>query len=579
MRGNSVRLGFTHPFPELFLLMIITTSLLLLATPIAAQTVGGAFQEDFYFHGSSGQQLGFSVAIAGDTNGDGHDDLLVGARSSDPGGLTDAGSVMLYSGRFGTLLHQWDGTATSELLGSSVAGVGDLNGDGFADVMMGAAGASPGGLAGAGSVYVYSGLDGSLIMQLDGAVAGDGFGHSCAAVGDINADTTGDLIIGAPFTAPGGNSWAGTASVYSGADGSLLHEWHGSAALDSLGWSVAGAGDLNNDGTADLITGAPLASPGGVARAGSVFAYSGTTGALLHQWDGAASDDRLGRGVDGAGDLDADGFDDVVIGASAASPGGLSNAGSAFVYSGNTGALLLQWDGDDAGGSLGEAVAGAGDVNLDGTPDVLVGAPFADANGKTGNGSVFTYSGVDGSLLHREDGAGDFFQFGGALDGGGNVSPNGYADHIVGIRGQGSGGGAAGVYGFHPFLAASADTLSASGVNLIALEFDFGQHLGYSDYRLLVSASDASTFHFGVEIPLLLDGRVLRSYYGDYFALLHSGLQGTLSSDGKAVGTIGVMPNTLTPFVGRTFYMAAIVDSAFGLPGASSIALPITITP
>lgn len=555
--------------------MIITTSLLLLATPISAQTVGGAFQEDFYFHGSSGQQLGFSVAIAGDTNGDGHDDLLVGARFSDPGGLTGAGSVMLYSGFHGGLLRQWDGDAAGDLLGSSVAGVGDLNGDGLADVMMGATGASPGGVTGAGSVYVYSGLDGSLILQLDGASAGDNFGHSCAAAGDIDGDTLGDLVIGAPFTL----GWVGTASVYSGADGSLLHEWHGSSPLDSLGWSVAGAGDLDNDGTPDLITGAPLASPSGLARAGTVFAYSGTTGALLHQWDGAASEDRLGRAVDGVGDLDADGFDDVVIGASGTSPGGIPDAGSAFAYSGNTGALMMQWHGDDAGGALGEAVAGAGDVNLDGTPDVLVGAPFTDANGGTVNGSVFTYSGVDGSLLNRRDGSADFSQFGGALDGGGNVSPNGYADHIVGARGQGSGGGAAGVYGFNPFLHASAETLSASGANLIALDFDFGDFHGGSDYRLLVSGSDASTFHFGVEIPLLLDGRVLRSYYGDYFSLLHSGLQGTLNHLGKAVGTIGVMPNTLTPFVGRTFYMAAIVDSPFSLPQASSIALPITITP
>lgn len=562
--------------------MIITTSLLLFAAPLSAQTIGGAFQENFHFHGSPGQQLGYSVAIAGDTNGDGHDDLLIGSRFNDPGGLIDAGSVMLYSGRHGALLHQWDGADSSDLLGSSVAGVGDLNGDGFADVLMGASGASPGGMASAGSVYVYSGVDGSFLMQIDGAAAGDGFGHSCAATGDINADTTGDFIIGAPFTAPGGMSWAGTASVYSGADGSLIHEWHGGAALDSLGWSVAGAGDLNNDGTADLITGAPLASPGGVARAGSVFAYSGSTGALLHQWDGVATEDRIGRGVDGVGDLDADGFDDVVIGASVASPSGLLSAGSAFVYSGNTGALLLQWDGADAGGNLGEAVAAAGDVNLDGVPDVLVGAPHTDANGLTGNGSVFTYSGVDGSLLHRVDGSRDFNQFGGALDGNGNVSPNGFADHIVGIHNSsnyGLGSGAAAVYGFNPFLAASSDTLSASGTSLVALEFDFDVFMAHEEYRLIISASSVGSFHHGVEIPLDLDGRVLRSYFGDYFSLLHSGLSGNLDGDGRAVGSIGVMPGTMTPFLGRTFYMAAVANRPSQLPSASSIALPMTIVP
>jgi hypothetical protein len=132
------------------------------------------------------------------------------------------------------------------------------------------------------------------------------------------------------------------------------------------------------------------------------------------------------------GDLDSDGTGDLAVGAPAASPGGLNSAGTAFVFSGLTSAVLFQWNGSTSLASLGDAIASAGDLNQDGIPDILVGAPFGSEGGFTNNGSVSAFSGSDGSVIYHLMGDHDFARFGTALDGGGNITPNGFADFIVG---------------------------------------------------------------------------------------------------------------------------------------------------
>ena len=151
-------------------------------------------------------------------------------------------------------LHQWDGQGFIDRLGSSVSNAGDVNGDGFADVIAGAYGADPGGLADAGSAYVYSGADGSLLYQWDGGAAVDLFGLSVSGAGDINGDGFADLIVGAFAADPGGLASAGSAYAYSGVDGSLLYQWDGGAGLDFFGTSVSDAGDVNGDGSAEAQT-------------------------------------------------------------------------------------------------------------------------------------------------------------------------------------------------------------------------------------------------------------------------------------------------------------------------------------
>ena len=381
---------------------------------------------------AAGNYFGISVASAGDVNGDGKADFIVGAPYATPDTLGNAGAAYLYSGANGILLFQKNGETVSAQKGSSVASAGDVNADGKADFIVGAMYDSPDSISDAGSAYVYSGVDGSLLYQRNGSAAGDNLGVSVASAGDANGDGRDDFIIGAYRTDPGGFLNAGSAYLYSGADGSLLYQKDGIAAGDQLGICVASAGDVNGDGQADFIIGAVTADPGGRADAGSAYLYSGADGSLLYQKDGIAAGDRLGRSVDLARDVNGDGRGDFIVGAFRADPGGRINAGSAYVYSGFDGSLLYQKDGDSAGDQLGFPVASAGDVDGDGKADFILGIPNADPNGNPEAGSIYLYSGADGSLLYQKDGdsSGDFLGVSAASAG--DVNGDGKADIIMG---------------------------------------------------------------------------------------------------------------------------------------------------
>jgi len=238
--------------------------------------------------------------------------------------------------------------------------------------------------------YEDASAQGFVLQQKDGVVADDHLGRSLASVGDVNGDGRTDYIVGAYNAGPRdiNGAGAGAAFVYSGATGAVLYEKHGAAAGDQFGFSVAGAGDVDGDGRPDFVIGAHAAGFG----AGAAFVYSGATGALLYQKSGGAPGDLLGYSVGSAGDVNGDGRADFIVGANAADPGGRSAAGSAYVYSGATGGLLLRRDGAAAGDQLGISVAPAGDANGDGKFDVIVGAGGASPGGNLGAGSAYVLS-------------------------------------------------------------------------------------------------------------------------------------------------------------------------------------------
>ena len=296
--------------------------------------------------------------VTGDVKGDGVPDFIVGAYRTDPGGKTDAGSAYVYSGANGILLYQKHGESTGDNFGTSVGMAGDVNGDGRADFIVGAFGTDPGGKSGAGSAYIYSGFNGNLLYKRHGAATGDALGDSVSTAGDVNGDGRADFIVGAPFVTTGGKSTAGSAYVYSGADGSLLYQKEGGAAGDNLGISVATAGDANGDGTGDFIVGAYTADPGGKESAGSAYVYSGANGVLLHQKDGASTGDILGYSVSTAGDVNGDGEADFIVGAPSTSIGGNDYAGSAYIYSGANGVVIHQKDGGAEVDNFGISVGG-----------------------------------------------------------------------------------------------------------------------------------------------------------------------------------------------------------------------------
>jgi len=378
--------------------------------------------------------LGISVAGTGDVDGDGKTDFIVGALYADPGGLAEAGSAFVYSGATGALIFQKNGAAIGDALGHTVAGTGDVNGDRRADFIISAPGADPGGLSHAGSAFVYSGADGSLLYQKDGVAVGDELGLSVAGAGDVSGDGKADFIIGAPYADPDGLPLSGTAFVYSGGDGSLLFQKKGAASFDVLGIRVAGVGDINKDKRSDFIIGAPGADPNGLNAAGSVFVYSGLDGSLLFQKNGAAVGDQLGYAVAGSGDVNRDAKADFIVGAPTASPNGFAQAGSVFVYSGADGSLLFQKNGA-AGEGMGTSIALVEDISNDGKSEFIIGAARASPSGLDAAGSVFVYSGANGSLLFRMNGttAGD--NLGVSVAGLGDVNGDKKGDFIAGAHG------------------------------------------------------------------------------------------------------------------------------------------------
>jgi hypothetical protein len=260
---------------------------------------------------------GTSVASIGDFNGDGFDDWIAGALGNDAGGL-DAGRAYIYFGRPSpdtTADMILTGQAAGDEFGAAVAGAGDVNGDGFDDVIVGA---SRNDLAGAnaGSAFVYYGgsiPNATADLVLIGAAPGDRCGYSVAGAGDINGDGFDDMIVGAIANDAGGTD-AGRAYVYFGgmfpnATADLVLT--GAAAFDAFGTSVARAGDFNADGFDDVIVGAPFS--GGTGRA---FVYLGAnvpeaTADLTLL--GEAANDVFGFSVGGGGDVNGDGFDDLIV--------------------------------------------------------------------------------------------------------------------------------------------------------------------------------------------------------------------------------------------------------------------------
>jgi len=372
-------------------------------------------------------RLGYTVSGAGDVDNDGYDDLIIGAPYNDAGG-DRAGRAYVQSGKTGSLLWSLTGEAERDYFGSAVSGAGDVDNDGYDDFIVGAHGNGAEGWM-TGKAYVYSGLTGGLLWAFTGEETENYFGWSVSGAGDVDNDGYDDLIVGAYGNEEGG--WlAGKAYVYSGQTGGLLWTFTGTT-NDALGASVSGAGDVDNDGYADVIVGAPTAA----TFDGRAYVYSGQTGATLHTFTGEAEWEYFGWSVSGAGDVNDDGYDDLIVGAYENDAGG-TEAGRAYVYCGQTGDLLRTFTGEAAGDSLGYSVSGADDVNDDGYDDLIVGAHGA-AGGK---GRAQIYSGQSGNLLQAFTGEATDDRFGKSVSGAGDVNNDGMPDVIVGAESHDAGG-------------------------------------------------------------------------------------------------------------------------------------------
>jgi len=240
-----------------------------------------------------------------------------------------------------------------------------------------------------GSARVLSGANGSILHTFNGDSASDYFGISVSAAGDINNDGFDDVIVGA-YGDDNNGSASGSARVLSGANGAILYAFNGGSANDFFGYSVSAAGDVNKDGYDDLIVGAYVTDNNGV-DSGSARVLSGVNGSILYTFYGDAANDQFGFSVHRAGDVNQDGYDDVIVGAYVDDNNG-SDSGSTRVFSGANGSIIYAFNGDNTSDYFGYSVSAAGDVNNDGYDDVIVGA-YGDDNNGTMSGSARVFSG------------------------------------------------------------------------------------------------------------------------------------------------------------------------------------------
>ena len=306
---------------------------------------------------SANDQFGWIARNIGDVDGDGVPDVVTSAPTSHAGG-ENAGRIYVYSTKTGRQLWTADGHANDQL-GTGVEAAGDTNGDGIPDVIASA----PGG----GYANVYSGRDGRVLLTLRAEKAQDQFGQHASGVGDVNRDGFADVIVGAPNNGAGGEG-AGRAYVYSGKDGSLLLTLTGEKAGDNFGSAVAGYSDKRH---VVLLVGAPGAGP---RQTGRTYVYDGLSNKPKFVIDSDETGAALGAMfLSVPGDVDGDGFPDVYASDWTNRAKGPST-GRVYVHSGKDGHRLLTLTGETAGEGFGTSPSVAGDVDGDGHADLIVGA-------------------------------------------------------------------------------------------------------------------------------------------------------------------------------------------------------------
>ncbi len=449
-------------------------------------------------------RFGISVGTAGDVNGDGFDDVIVGAHYNDAGGA-EAGRAYVYFGGPGAdAVADWilTGEAAADYFGLSVGTAGDVNGDGYDDVVVGAYGNDAGG-SGAGRAYVFFGgtsPDTVADMTLTGAAASDAFGYAVGTAGDVNHDGYDDVIVGAHYNDAGGTN-AGRAYVFFGGPSpDATADWTltGVAAGDYFGWAVGTAGDVNGDGYDDVIVGAPENDAGGTTAGMASIFYGAVSPDAVPDvtMKGTAAGDYFGRAVGAAGDVNGDGYADVLVGAPNNDAGG-TNAGRAYLFYGAASSVAggLVFTGAAGADYFGSALGTAGDVNGDGYADVVVGAYWNDAGG-TNAGRAYVYYGgwrADNTADMILTGRSANDQFGQAVGTAGDVNGDGFADVIVGASmndGAGTDAGAAYVYDCNRYFVTypnGGETWAADGEQVV-------QWLGAERADVWFSANDGATY-------------------------------------------------------------------------------------
>ena len=390
---------------------------------------------------NEGDQFGHAVANVGDVDGDGIDDHAIGAPYNDDT-YSDAGAVYVYNGgnlnqtKYG-IMWSARGTEYGEAFGYEIVGLGDVNGDGFSDFAVGAPYNDDGGTS-AGRIYVFGGGNASFFGNFIGETADEQFGKSMAKVGDYNDDGVEDVVVGAPYYESSFGQSLGRYYVFSLTDHELISEHIGYGYNNQFGYAVCGPGDLSGDGIADIVVTDPKHEHSVTGEEVGAVYFDSYFASRFWTIEGEASGDLFGFSVASAGDVDLRGRNDVIVGAPV-NDAGANMAGRAYVYSVETHGLLHVFTGVVEGGRLGWSVSEAGQFDRDPYPDVVVGAI-----NPTGIGFIKVYSGLTGGEIFHFDGQETGDHFGMAVIGGEDLTGDGYDDIVVGAPYDNTGGEDAG---------------------------------------------------------------------------------------------------------------------------------------
>jgi len=443
---------------------------------------------------AAGDRSGSSLSNAGDVNGDGFDDLIIGASGADPNGSGSGKSYVVFGKADGTTVPLSDvasgiggfainGEVAGDGSGTSVSSAGDVNGDGLDDLIVGAPNADPNGLRSGKSYVVFGKADNTAVNLSDVASGIGGFaiegeaqnnssGRSVSGAGDVNGDGKDDLIVIAPSA---NKSYV----VFGKADGTAVSlndvaAGTGGFVINGSGRSVSSAGDVNGDGLDDLIIGDRLTDFHSNSSGKSYVVFGKADGTAVSLSDVEAgtggfviNGEAVGLGnrpillddfsVSSAGDVNGDGKDDLIVGSRSAYPNG-SGSGKSYVVFGKADGTAVELNnvvagiggfainGETEGDGSGISVSSAGDINGDGKDDLIIGAAGADPNGNYSGKSYVVFGKADGTDVELSDvaaGIGGFAingqaendQSGRSVSGAGDVNNDGFDDLIVGAAG------------------------------------------------------------------------------------------------------------------------------------------------
>lgn len=389
------------------------------------------------FGQNTGDRLGTAVLSPGDLDGDGISDLVSGSPSVGPVGQPFHGLVVAFSGDTGEVIYEISGNL-GDALGWSLGEAGDIDGDGIADYLVGAPGTHPD----PGKVLAVSGVSGNVIYEVSGGGGGDSFGFSISSIGDIDGDLLPDFVVGAPRYDQIFNSTGGV-FIFSGANGALIfshfgiqtseevgeevagigdvdgdgrgdiafqstpfsqgrvtvistgsrqeiYSIDGRLGNDFLGFSISHIGDLDNDGAQDFAAGAVQVTS--IPRIGYVLIISGLTGNIIRELQGVKHYEKFGHDVVGIGDINSDGVPDLAVGAPDRFYDGFDGAGGCDLYSGSDGSFLFSFRGKDDS-RMGSGISSVRSATgRDGANFVAISSPFEDGANENWIGSIRVFS-------------------------------------------------------------------------------------------------------------------------------------------------------------------------------------------